>query len=314
MKTIFMGFQKWGYVTLEGLLESRHTVELVITHPNSNHKYESIWNDSVKELALKHRIQVVECRSANTEELVRLVSEKKADVIVSSDWRTWLSPEFYSIPKFGSINIHDALLPKYGGFAPINWAIVNGETETGVTVHQISDELDLGDILLQVKIPIAFHDTATDIFFKTLELFPKLTLQALDLIEYGKVEPIPQDKSKATFFHKRSERDSLIDWTKSNIDIYNLIRAQSDPYPNAYTYHKNKKLKIKKALIPESVYCGSPGRVFCRLNSGVVVVCGAVKAGENQGLLIEQLQEENGEVVEASRYFNKMGCYLGIEK
>lgn len=311
MKCVFMGFQKWGYVTLNALFTSRHSIDLVITHPESNHEYESIWNDSVKSLSLSHNVPVIERKSANKKDIVKVISDMRPDIIICADWRTWLSPKIYSVPKFGSINVHDALLPKYGGFAPINWAIINGETKTGVTVHQVSDEFDLGDIILQEKIPISLSDTATDIFYKTIELFPKLTIEALDLIEYGKAQPAPQDKNSATFFHKRSERDSLIDWEKTNIEIYNLIRAQSDPYPNAYTYQNDRKLKIKKASLPKKSYCGTAGRVFCRLKSGIVVVCGVKNSDGNQGIIIELVQKENGEILEANKYFDKMGDYLG---
>lgn len=306
-----MGFQTWGTASLDALLKSRHVVPLVITHPESKHEYETIWNDSVKALALSHNIPVIERQYANNKKIGQAISDVKPDMIVLSDWRTWLSPMIYSIPKYGAVNIHDALLPKYGGFAPINWAIINGEIETGVTVHFVSEEFDLGDIVLQRKVPISFFETATDVFYKIIEIIPGLTLEALELVERGKVKFIPQDRNKATFFHKRSGRDSLIDWGRSNIEIYNLIRAQSDPYPNAYTFHKGNRLKIKEASLPDKAYCGTPGRVFCRLKHGVVVVCGVSTENPNQGLIIHLVQEGNGKVVEANDYFNQMGYYLG---
>ncbi|MBN2266902.1 MAG: hypothetical protein JW725_00990, partial [Candidatus Babeliaceae bacterium] len=118
MRVIFMGFQTWGTVALDALLRSRHTVSLVITHPQSEHEYETIWNDSVKELASAHDIPVLECNYANSKNIGRAITEVRPDIIVMSDWRTWLSPSIYAIPNCGAINIHDALLPKYGGFAP----------------------------------------------------------------------------------------------------------------------------------------------------------------------------------------------------
>lgn len=311
MKVLFMGFQTWGHLTLDAIIKSRHIVPLVITHPESDHVYETIWNDSVKELATSNGIPVIEKVYANDGETLKLMRSVTPDVILSSDWRTWLSPEACSIPKHGSINIHDALLPRYGGFAPINWSIINGEGETGVTVHYMTEEFDLGDIVLQEKVPILFSDTSTDVFKKTLPLFPKLALQALDLIEHNKVERVAQDKRQATFYHKRSERDSIINWNNTNLQIYNLIRAQSDPYPNAYTFYNNKKLRIKKATLPSINYCGTPGRIFSRVDSGVVVVCGSNTTNGGQGLIIELVQEEGGNPVEALKFFKKMGEYLG---
>jgi len=235
-------------------------------------------------------------------------------MIVSSDWRTWIRPELLAIPRHGGINIHDALLPKYGGFAPINWAIINGERETGVTVHQMNEDLDLGDIILQRRVVIGEHETATDIFKKTLPLFPEMILEALDLIASGQARYTPQDPRQATFFHKRSERDSLIDWNCTNEEVYNLIRAQADPYPNAYTCFQGRKLKIKRAMLPDKHYGGTPGRVFCRLPEGVVVLCGRVVDGRGQGLVVVEVQEEGRDPVAATRYFQRMGSYLGTPR
>ena len=311
MRVVFLGFATWGVTTLKGLLQAGHDVSLVITHPESNHEYEIIWNDSVSRFAATHGIPTKTCVYANTDEIAHAISQAQPDLMVSSDWRTWLSPEILKLPKCGSINIHDALLPKYGGFAPINWAIINGESETGVTVHFIENEFDLGNIILQERVPINFSDTATDIFHKTLPLFSTLPVEALRLIESGQLLSIPQDRTMASFYHKRSERDSLIDWNKSNIQIHNLVRAQSDPYPNAYTYLSGKKLKVKKASLPDRSYCGTPGRVFCRGKNGVVVVCGSNKEGHFQGLVVELVQGENEEAIKANEYFKKMGDYLG---
>jgi methionyl-tRNA formyltransferase len=310
MRIVFLGFGTWGVETLKAILNAGYHVPLVVTHPESNHEYESIWNESVLALASEHRISTAVCRYANDNKIVDLIAEANPDVIVSSDWRTWLSPTVFKLPPHGTINIHDALLPKYAGFAPINWAIANGETEAGVTVHFIQDDFDLGDIIIQRRVPIEFSDTATDLFYKTLPLFSSMALEALILIERGEVRSIRQERSAATFYHMRSERDGFIDWSKNSTEIYNLIRAQSDPYPNAYTLFNNKKLKVKRASLPDRHYCGTPGRVFRRLASGVVVVCG-LGGSLNQGIVLEVVQEEGGPVIEANRYFKKMGNYLG---
>ncbi len=311
MKVVFMGFQTWGYETLKGLLASRHVVPLVCTHPENSQPYEAIWNDSVKELAQAHNISVIERRHLNNAEMIDLFENIHPDILVLSDWRTRVSPAVYTIPRWGGINIHDALLPRYGGFAPINWAIANGETQTGVTVHYINEEFDLGDIILQEAISIGPHETATEIFYKTIPLVVSLTLQALDSIEHGRARVMTQDKSQASFFHKRHESDSFIDWKRNATDIYNLIRAQSDPYPNAFTYHKGQKLKIKKASLPQKIFCGTPGRVFCRSSSGVIVLGNAPELHQNQGIVLEVVQEENKDAVNANYYFDRMGYYLG---
>lgn len=310
MNVVFMGFQTWGTSSLAALLRSRHTVSLVITHPNSHHDYETIWCDSVKGLAESHGIPVFETRRVEDECWRGIIRDSCADLLVLSDWRTWVPPEIYRLPKYEAINIHDALLPRYGGFAPINWAIVNGEAESGVTVHYLAPELDLGDIILQRRFPIGIADTATDVFHRVIKLIPQMTLEALDAIEGGVVTRVAQDRSQATFFHKRTVRESAIDWNRTNIDVYNLIRGQSDPYPNAFTFYAGRQLKIKKASLPSMMYGGSPGRLVCRVADGVVVICGSGSHARGQGLVIDWVQEVGGEPVRALEYFDRMGQYL----
>ncbi|HEU0300248.1 MAG TPA: formyltransferase family protein, partial [Longimicrobium sp.] len=234
-------------------------------------------------------------------------------VILSSDWRTWLDPRIYEIPPHGALNIHDALLPRYAGFAPLNWAILNGETETGVTVHWMNEHFDLGDILLQERVPIGPDETVTEVFRRTLPLFDTLAVEALRLLEAGDPPRIAQDPAQATFFHKRCERDSLIDWREPRTRIRNLVRAQSDPYPNAFTWHRGQKLRVKRASLAGVTYCGSPGRVFARHPEGVVVLAGADGGGPGQGVVLEVVQPEGGPEIPANEYFTRMGDYLGAE-
>lgn len=313
MRVVFMGYQTWGRVTLEAVLREGHEVPLVVTHPCSEHEYETIWADSVRGLAEARGIPVIECRRACPERIGEAVRRAGADVILSSDWRTWVHPSVYGIPRHGALNIHDALLPRYAGFAPLNWAILNGETETGVTVHWMNEHFDLGDILLQERVPIGPDDTATDLFQRTIPLFDTLAVRALELLAAGDPPRTPQDPAGATFFHKRCERDSLIDWREPRSRIRNLVRAQSDPYPNAFTFHHGRKLRIKRASLATQTYCGSPGRVFARRPEGVVIVAGADAGGPGQGLVVETVQPEGGEEMPANDYFTRMGDYLGRE-
>ncbi len=312
MRVVFLGFQTWGHASLRALLESpRHSVPLVITHPQSQHPYEAIWADSVADLATGENIELITAHSANGDDVKARIADVGADVIVCSDWRTWVAPEVLDLARCGGINIHDALLPRYGGFAPINWAIICGEDETGLTAHCMSEDFDLGDILVQRRLPIAFTDTATDVVERVFDLLAPVTLEALDRVADPDFLPAPQDTSRATFFHKRSERDSRIDWSQPPLAIYNLVRAQSDPYPNAYTFHNGTRLGIRRASLPDRAYCGTPGRVFRRVADGVVVLCGPGPTGRPQGLVLETVQPDGGEAMSATQYFRRMGEYLG---
>jgi len=311
MRVVFMGYQTWGHRVLAALLESAHEVPLVITHPASDHAYETIWNDSVADLAEQHEIPTLVRKYANDEEVIDLLGGLKPDLLVSADWRTWVSPAVYRLARHGAINIHDAMLPKYGGFAPLNWALINGEREVGVTVHFMNADFDLGDIIVQQSVPIEPKDTVTDLFHKTVELFAPLTLQALDLIESGSGEWIKQDPTQATFFHKRSVEDSRITWSSSATEIANLVRAQADPYPNAFTFYQGNRIEILAASVTERRYGGTPGRIFCPQGEGVVVVCGpAARAGKERGLNVEQVRTSDGTVQSGRGFFRAMGGYL----
>ena len=308
-----MGFGTWGTVALKALINADYKIPLVITHPQSNHPYEQIWNDSVAKLAQENRIPIIERKYANDTDIEKLLEEIEPTIILSSNWRTWLSPKILSIPKLGGINIHDAPLPRYAGFAPINWAIINGENRTGVTAHMMAEDFDTGDIICQKFVAIDTNETATDIFYKTLPLFGELALESVSKLISGNVKLIKQDLSQKTFFHKRSIADSKINWNLSRETIHNLVKAQSDPYPNAFTYYNSALVKIKSTELTDEFYGGTPGRVFSVLEEGVVVTCGNVYGKSNQGLLIKKLELQDGKLINANQFINKAGTYIGGE-
>ncbi|GEL20828.1 methionyl-tRNA formyltransferase [Pseudonocardia asaccharolytica] len=311
MRVVMFGYQTWGHRTLAALLEAGHEVALVVTHPPSDHAYERIWGDSVEELALRHDLPVLLRTQPDDEELHRRLKEAEPDVIVATNWRTWIPPQVFDLPRYGTLNVHDSLLPAYAGFAPINWAIINGETEVGVTAHLMDAELDAGAIVMQRAVPVGPRDTATDLFHHTLELFGPITVEGLDLLASGRTDWLPQDRSRASFFHKRSIEDSRIDWNWSARDIANLVRAQSDPYPNAFTHHRGAVLRILSARVSERPYGGTPGRIFFREGDGVVIVAGPrARTGREPGLVVERVRTEDGREYAATEYFRTMGGYL----
>ncbi|MCJ0873477.1 methionyl-tRNA formyltransferase [Streptomyces sp. AP-93] len=311
MRIVFMGYQTWGHRVLEALLASGHEVPLVITHPASGHVYETIWNDSVVQLAERHGIPVLERKYANDDEVAEELERLRPDLLVSSDWRTWVAPRIYGLATYGAINVHDALLPRYGGFAPLNWALVNGESEVGVTVHFMNEDFDLGDIVVQQRVAVEEKDTVTDLFHKTVELFAPATLEAIDLIGSGRTEWTRQDPAQATFFHKRSIEDSRVDWTWSARDIGNLVRAQVDPYPNAFAYYKGERIRILAASVSKLRLGGTVGRVFRPEGEGVAVVCGPdARRGTEYGVVVERVRTDDGRELSGVEFFRTMGGYL----
>ncbi|WP_431906879.1 methionyl-tRNA formyltransferase [Micromonospora carbonacea] len=310
MRVVMFGYQTWGHRTLQALLDSEHEVALVVTHPPSDHAYERIWNDSVADLATEHGIPV-EIRDRPDDDLLVPLEKADPDVIVATNWRTWIPPQVFQLPRLGTLNVHDSLLPAYAGFSPLIWALINGEKEVGVTAHMMDAELDAGDVVLQRAVPVGPRDTTTDLFHKTLELFGPITVDGLALIATGRTDWTPQDRSKASFFHKRSEEDSRIDWTWSAEELDRLVRAQSDPYPNAFTFHRGQRLRIVAASVSQGNYGGTPGRIFIREGNAVVVVAGAeARRGKSPGLAIERVRLDDGTELAATEYFRTMGGYL----
>ncbi|HEV2782386.1 MAG TPA: methionyl-tRNA formyltransferase [Actinophytocola sp.] len=310
MRVAMFGYQTWGYRTLEALLAAPHEVALAVTHPESDHAYEKIWADSVADLAERHGVPVL-LRSRPDDELVHRLEEAELDLIVANNWRTWLPPQIFTLPRHGTLNVHDSLLPAYAGFSPLIWALINGEREVGVTAHMMNSDLDAGDIVVQHAVPVSDTDTATDLFHKTVALIAPVTTEALALIASGRTDWTPQDRGKATFFHKRSIEDSRIDWTWTAEDLERLVRAQSDPYPNAFTFHRGKRIRVVSAAVSRRRYGGTPGRIFIREDDGVVIVAGPdARRGHNHGLLIKRVRTDDGRELPATEYFRTMGGYL----
>ncbi|MFF3754665.1 methionyl-tRNA formyltransferase [Streptomyces sp. NPDC002018] len=311
MRVVMFGYQTWGHRTLQALLDSEHEVVLVVTHPKSDHVYEKIWDDSVAELAEKHGVPVLLRNRPDDEELLRTLREAAPDIIVANNWRTWLPPEIFDLPPHGTLNVHDSLLPAYAGFSPLIWALINGEPEVGVTAHRMDAELDAGDIVFQRSVPVGATDTATDLFHRTVDLIGPIVTDSLDAIASGTARWVPQDRSRASFFHKRAIEDSRIDWSWPAEDLERLIRAQSDPYPNAFTHHRGRPIRIVSAAVSEARYGGTPGRIFIREGDGVVIVAGPdARTGRGRGLVIRRLRTEDGTEHAATDYFRTMGGYL----
>ncbi|MEV7561395.1 methionyl-tRNA formyltransferase [Streptomyces sp. NPDC089795] len=311
MRVVMFGYQTWGHRTLQALLESEHDVVLVVTHPKSEHAYEKIWSDSVADLADDHGVPVLIRNRPDDEELFTRLEEAEPDIIVANNWRTWIPPRIFALPRHGTLNVHDSLLPKYAGFSPLIWALINNEPEVGVTAHLMNDELDAGDIVVQRAVPVGPTDTATDLFHKTVDLIAPVTVAALGRIAAGETDFTHQDRSQASFFHKRSAEDIRIDWNWPAEDLQRLVRAQSAPYPAAFTFHRGKRLEVLAAVVSEGRYGGTPGRVFYREGEGVVIVAGAdARTGRNHGLAITRVRTEGGEEMPATDYFTTMGGYL----
>lgn len=308
MRIVSFGFQTWGFRTLKALIDLDQDVVLAVTHPVSAQSYKAIWSESVEQLARTHGIPVHLTERVDAE-TIDLVKRAEPDVIVVNSWYTWMPPELYTLPPHGTLNLHDSLLPKFTGFSPVLWALISGESEFGMTIHRMDDGLDTGDILIQRSLPIGPMDTGTELVMRGMDLIPGALRDALVALESGTAVWRPQNKAERTYFHKRSERDSLIDWTWPAEDLERFVRALSDPYPRAFTFYRGKRIEVLEARVSEARYGGTPGRVIVQEGGGAVVTGPDAYRGGNRGLVITRIRAADGAERRGDEFFLR-GGYL----
>ncbi|MCR5402426.1 MAG: methionyl-tRNA formyltransferase [Butyrivibrio sp.] len=244
MKIVFMGTPDFARSALEKIIEAGHDVTLVVTQPDKpKGRSGQLQISEVKACALEHDILVFQPVRIKLPENVAELKKYEADIYVVAAFGQILSREILDIPRFGCVNIHASLLPKLRGAAPIQQSIIDGEKTTGVTIMQMAEGMDTGDILLQREILIDDEDTGGSLFDKLSVLGGELIVEALPKIERGELTPVPQDEEAATKCGKMSKDMGEIDFGKSAIAIHNLVRGLN-PWPSAYTHLFGKMLKI----------------------------------------------------------------------
>ncbi len=286
MKLLFMGTPDFAATVLEKLLASGHELIGVVTQPDKQKgRGHEVAFSPVKELALKHEIPIYQPLKVKEEAFLQTVRELAPEVIVVAAFGQILPKVFLDIPSNGCINVHASLLPKYRGAAPIQYCILDGEEETGITIMHMDVGVDTGDIILQAKLPIAKEETGGSLFDKMAILGGELLVEALQKIENKTAERIPQDNDKANYVKMITKEMGKIDFSLPAIVIERLIRGLN-PWPSAYTYLEGKTLKLWKAEVSEGEYQGAPGQV-------VEVGKDSLKVMTGDGLLaIKELQLE----------------------
>lgn len=310
MRIVSFGFQTWGVKTLQALIDLGHDVALSVTHPASEDSYKGIFSDSVEELARSYGIPVHLTERVDND-TIDLVKRSEPDVIVVNSWYTWMPPELYTLPPHGTLNLHDSLLPKGTGFSPVIWSLISGESQIGLTVHRMDESLDTGDVLVQHSLPIGPNDTGTQLVERGIELIPGALKEALAALESGNPQWRAQDKASRTYFHKRSERDSLIDWTWPAEDLERLVRALSEPYPAAFTHYRGERIEILAAHVSDIRYGGTPGRVIVQEGGGAVVSGPQAYRGNNHALVITRVRSADGAVHSGDTFFRRGGYLTG---
>jgi len=242
MRAVVFAYHDVGYACLDELFRAGADVAAVFTHDDD--PGETVWFRSVRALADAHGVPVFAPERVNDSEWIDRVRALSPDFIFSFYYRKLLKPELLGLARRGALNLHGSLLPKYRGRAPVNWVLVHGERETGVTLHYMDARADHGDIVAQRAVPITDDDTA-------LTLFRKLTAAAAALLREvypglcaGTAPRLPQDHAAATYFGGRTPADGRIDWNTSARQVYNLVRAVTHPYPGAFTSWNGRTLYI----------------------------------------------------------------------
>ncbi len=257
---VFMGTPGFAVPSLRILLDHGYPVTAVVTAPDRPRgRGQRVSGTPVKELALEHHLRILQPETPADPEFAAMMNQIRPDIIVVVAYRI-LPRVVFSAARLGAFNLHASLLPKYRGAAPIPWAIMNGEKETGVTTFFLKEKVDTGNILLQARIPIGPDENAGSVHDRLSDLGGEVVLHTVRLIEQGKAHPRPQDDAMASPAPKIFKEHCMVDWRKTAQEIHNFIRALS-PHPTAFTYHHGAMLRLYESVLSEDSTSDSPGTV-----------------------------------------------------
>ena len=281
MKIIFMGTPDFSVGTLEALIAAGHEVVLAVTQPDKpKGRGKSMQYPPVKETALAHGIEVYQPKRIREPECVEYLRKYEADIFVVVAFGQILTKEILEMPKYGCVNVHASLLPKYRGAAPIQWAVINGEAVTGVTTMRMDEGIDTGDMILKEELVLDAGETGGSLFERLAKTGAALCVKTLDAIEEGTATFTPQNHEEATHTTMIKKQLGEMDWTKSAEELERLVRGLN-PWPSAYTHLNGKTLKIWKASVFEKETGKEPGTMEVGKNT--------IEVQTGKGML--QLQE-----------------------
>lgn len=290
-RIVFMGTPAFAVPSLKALLDRGENVVCVVTQPDRpKGRGRKIMMPPVKELALKASIPVLQAESIRGGEFLAELRQYNPDIIGLTAYGNILPENIINLPPLGTINVHGSLLPKYRGAAPIQWALINGETETGITIMQMDKGVDTGDILLQEKLPIGPEDTAGSLSGKLAELGGKALGAALDLLRLDRLNPTQQNNNLASLAPLLNKEDGLVNWLHSAVQISCQIRGL-DPWPTTYTTLSGKRLRLFSPEVADKSLClgcsiSEPGIICTANRDGLLITTG------DGCLLIKEIQAE----------------------
>lgn len=272
MKTVVFAYHNMGLAGLEALARNGYDIAAVFTHENDPD--ENCWFGSVKNWVQQKNIKVYTTEEVNSHQWIAKIAAINPDIIFSFYYRKMIGREILDLPRMGALNLHGSLLPAYRGRCPVNWVIINGEKQTGVTLHYMIDKPDAGDIVGQKAVAIDLSDTAKILYDKLCLAAKDILDEVLPLIKKGEIPRRKQDLKAGSYYGGRRPEDGRIDWNKSAAEIYNLIRAVTEPYPGAFALLNNdEKIIIWRAEPSVSADAIIPGNLVIT-NKEVLVQAG----------------------------------------
>ena len=295
MRVVFMGTPDFSVPALERIASEHEVVAVVTQKDKPKGRGQELAFTPVKESALKLNIPVLQPEKVKEESFVKELKDLNPDAIVVIAFGQILSNDILTLPKYGCINVHASLLPKYRGAAPIQWAVIDGEEKSGVCTMKMDEGLDTGDIIDVDEITLDPKETGGSLFDKLSKLGGELILKTLQNLEFGKATFIKQDDSKSTYAKKMTKDLGHIDFTKDAVSIERLIRGLN-PWPSAFTYLDGKVMKIWDADVVEET--GEPGTVINEDKDSFVIATG------DKALKVNELQLEGKKRMKASDFWN----------
>jgi len=240
MKIVFVGSVEIGYTVLEAVYNTNKSVEAIYTLPLEKRLSTSGFVD-FEPIARRYNTKLTRTNNINDEKHIDEIRSLAPDLIIVCGWQKLICQEIIEIPRFGTVGFHSSLLPKYRGQAPVNWAIIMGEKETGITMFYLTSRVDDGDIIAQNEFPILFNDDCNTVYKKAAYAGAEMIKTYLPQIEGGTAPRMHNISSSYPAYPKRRPADGLIDFKRSALDIYNFVRALAKPYPGAFYYDENGK-------------------------------------------------------------------------
>ncbi|MCQ2400590.1 MAG: methionyl-tRNA formyltransferase [Lachnospiraceae bacterium] len=296
MRIVYMGTPDFAVQPLKALYEAGHEILLVVSQPDKPvGRHAELKPTPVKEAALALGLPVMQPLKATNEEFLTELERLAPDVIVVAAYGKILRKRLLDIPKYGCVNIHGSLLPRWRGAAPIQWAVIEGDEKAGLTTMLMGEGLDTGDMLLKEEVVLSADETGGSLFDRLSELGGPLIVRTLEGIEKGTITPVPQDDSLSTYAPMLTKEMGELSFDKTAAEIERLIRGLT-PWPGTYTYLKGKLFKIHKAEVSSFVPVGDPG-TFC-VDEG----CLYVKCGDETALKLLEVQIEGKKRMPASDF------------